>query len=62
LLVDDDSDTRSVFREKLELSSYEVDEADCAETALGMLKEFDPDVVITDVRMDGSRSPWRAST
>ncbi len=53
LLVDDDSDTRSVFREKLELSSYEVDEADCAETALGMLKEFDPDVVITDVRMDG---------
>ena len=53
LLVDDDSDTRSVFREKLELSSYEVDEADCAEAALGMLKKFDPDLVITDVRMDG---------
>ncbi len=53
LLVDDDSDTRSVFREKLELSSDEVDEADGGETALGMLKEFDPDVVITDVRMDG---------
>ena len=53
LLVDDDSDTRSVFREKLERSSYQVDEADCAEAALGMLKKFDPDLVITDVRMDG---------
>ena len=53
LLVDDDSDTRSVFRKKLELLSYEVDEADCAEAALGKLKAFHPDVVITDVRMDG---------
>ncbi|MEE2669889.1 MAG: sigma-54 dependent transcriptional regulator [Gemmatimonadota bacterium] len=53
LLVDDDSDIRSVFRKKLELLSYEVEEADCAEAALGKLKEFHPDVVITDVRMDG---------
>ena len=53
LLVDDDSDIRSVFRKKLELLSYEVEEADCAEAALGKLKAFHPDVVITDVRMDG---------
>ena len=53
LLVDDDADTRSVFRTKLEHSGYELDEADSAEAALGKVKSFDPAVVITDVRMEG---------
>ncbi len=53
LLVDDDADTRSVFRAKLEHSGYELDEAESAEAALGKVKAFDPAVVITDVRMDG---------
>ena len=34
LLVDDDADLRSVFREKLEYSGHEIDEADSAEDAL----------------------------
>ncbi len=53
LLVDDDADTRSVFRTKLEHSGYELAEAESAEAALGKVKSFDPAVVITDVRMDG---------
>ena len=53
LLVDDDADTRSVFRTKLEHSGHELEEAESAEAALGKVKSFDPAVVITDVRMDG---------
>ena len=53
LLVDDDDDLRSVFREKLEYSGHEVDEADSAEVALAKVSAFDPALVLTDVRMDG---------
>ena len=53
LLVDDDADLRSVFREKLEYSGHEVDEADSAEVALAKVGAFDPALVVTDVRMDG---------
>ncbi len=53
LLVDDDADLRSVFREKLEHSGHEVDEADSAEVALAKVGAFDPALVVTDVRMDG---------
>ncbi len=53
LLVDDDADLRSVFREKLEYLGHEVDEADSAEVALTKVSAFDPALVITDVRMDG---------
>lgn len=53
LLVDDDDDTRSVVRTKLEHSGYDVEEAESAEAALGKVKSFDPALVITDVRMDG---------
>ena len=55
LLVDDDADLRSVFREKLEYSGHEVDEADSAEVALAKVGAFDPALVVTDVRMDGMR-------
>jgi len=53
LLVDDDDDLRSVFREKLEYSGHEVEEADSAEVALAKIGAFDPALVVTDVRMDG---------
>ena len=53
LLVDDDADLRSVFREKLEYSGHEIDEADSAEVALSKVSAFDPALVVTDVRMDG---------
>ena len=53
LLVDADADLRSVFREKLEYSGHEVDEADSAEVALAKVSAFDPALVVTDVRMDG---------
>ena len=53
LLVDDDADLRSIFREKLEYSGHEIDEADSAEVALSKVSAFDPAVVVTDVRMDG---------
>ena len=53
LLVDDDADLRSVFREKLEYSGHEIDEADSAEVALSKVSAFDPALVVTDVRMEG---------
>lgn len=53
LLVDDDSDTRMVFRDKLTHAGYEVEEVESAEAALGCLTAFDPAVVITDIHMGG---------
>lgn len=53
LLVDDDSDTRMVFRDKLTHAGYEVEEVESAEAALGRLKAFDPAVVVTDIHMAG---------
>ncbi|HIF05837.1 MAG TPA: sigma-54-dependent Fis family transcriptional regulator [Gemmatimonadetes bacterium] len=53
LLVDDDADLRSVFREKLEHSGHEVDEAGSAEAALAKVGAFDPALMVTDVRMEG---------
>lgn len=53
LLVDDDSDTRMVFRDKLTHAGYVVEEVESAEAALGRLKAFDPAVVVTDIHMEG---------
>ncbi|RMH14986.1 MAG: sigma-54-dependent Fis family transcriptional regulator, partial [Gemmatimonadetes bacterium] len=53
LLVDDDADTRRVFRDKLEHAGFQVDEAESAEAALGRLHGFQPDVVVTDIHMEG---------
>ena len=53
LLVDDDADLRSIFRERLEYAGHEVDEAESDEDALGKVGAFDPALVVTDVRMDG---------
>ena len=53
LVVDDDADVCEIFREKLEHSGYRVETAATAEDALGRLKRFDPNVVITDLRVPG---------
>lgn len=53
LLVDDDGDTRAIFRDKLAHSGHEIAEAESAEAALGQVSKFDPAVIVTDVRMDG---------
>ncbi len=53
LLVDDDADIRSVFRDKLEDLGHKLDEAESAEVALGKIKKFNPALVITDLRMEG---------
>lgn len=53
LLVDDDADTRAVFRDKLTHCGHEIAEAESAEAALGQVKAFDPDLIVTDVRMEG---------
>ena len=53
LLVDDDADLRTVFREKLEHSGHEIEEAGSAEIALAKVSAFDPALVVTDVRMEG---------
>ena len=53
MLVDDDSDTRTIFRDKLEHAGFEIAEAESAEDALGKVAEFDPALVISDIRMDG---------
>ena len=52
LLVDDDSDTRAIFRDKLSHLNHEVAEAESAEAALGQISKFEPDIVVTDVRME----------
>jgi len=52
LLVDDDGDTRAIFRDKLEHVGHEIAGAESAEAALSQISKFAPDVVVTDVRME----------
>jgi len=51
LVVDDEENIRLVLRTLLKKHGYEVEVADSGETALGALESFDPDVILTDVRM-----------
>jgi len=53
LLVDDDMAVRSSTEEFLELSGFNVISAANAEEALATLSTFNPDVVITDIMMNG---------
>ena len=53
LVVDDDEHTRDILRQKLEHSGHEVQTAESAEDALGGVSAFDPQIVITDLRMPG---------
>ncbi len=53
LIVDDDTDALEVYRTRLVHGGYDVETAESAEQALARLGSFDPQLVVTDVRMDG---------
>ncbi len=51
LVVDDEENIRLVLRTLLKKHGFDVEVADSGEAALAMLDAFDPDVILTDVRM-----------
>jgi two-component system response regulator AtoC len=51
LVVDDEENIRLVLRTLLKKQGYDVELADGGEAALAALEAFDPDVILTDVRM-----------
>jgi two-component system, NtrC family, response regulator AtoC len=51
LVVDDEENIRLVLRTLLKKHGYDVEVADGGEAALAALEAFDPDVILTDVRM-----------
>src|SRR5262245_24726782 len=51
LVVDDEENIRLVLRTLLKKHGYEVEVADGGESALAALEAFDPDMILTDVRM-----------
>jgi len=53
LVVDDEASIREVFQHNLSESGFEVRTAASGEEALGLIDGFRPDVVVTDVRMEG---------
>ena len=53
LVVDDDPQLRSLLVEALESYGFAAQDAACGEAALDRLKDWEPDVVLLDVRMPG---------
>ncbi len=53
LLVDDVADNRTVLRQLLQPLGFECAEADNGETALQLAPQFQPDLVLMDLRMPG---------
>ena len=53
LVADDEPSIREIFQLNLSQSGFDVRTAESGETALTAFDEFGPDVVVTDVRMDG---------
>jgi two-component system response regulator GlrR len=53
LFVDDDPDLRRLLALRLGSAGYEVETAGSGVEALGRADDFRPDLVVTDVRMDG---------
>jgi two-component system response regulator AtoC len=51
LVVDDEENIRLVLRTLLKKAGYDVEVAEGGEAALAALDSFDPDVILTDVRM-----------
>jgi two-component system response regulator AtoC len=51
LVVDDEENIRLVLRTLLKKHGYDVEVADSGEAALALVESFDPDVILTDVRM-----------
>ena len=53
LVVDDEQKQRQILKILLNSEGYEVRTADSVETALERMEEKEPDIVITDLRMEG---------
>src|SRR5450432_3209557 len=51
LVVDDEENIRLVLRTLLKKHGFDVEVADSGEAALALLDAFDPNVILTDVRM-----------
>ena len=51
LIVDDEKSIRDTLREILEYEDYEIEEAEDGEKALGMIKKFNYDAVLCDIKM-----------
>ncbi|AXA36667.1 MAG: response regulator [Candidatus Sumerlaea chitinivorans] len=51
LIVDDEKNIRTLFRDELEEAGYEVATADSGADALAKLDIFQPDLVVLDIRM-----------
>lgn len=56
LIVDDHADIRKLIRMTLEFEDFEVKEASTGNTALQLVHEWQPDLVLMDVMMPGSLS------
>ena len=54
LLVDDDASLLKLLRIRLEAEGYAVTTAESAEEALQLLRNSPSDLVITDLRMEGT--------
>ncbi len=53
LVVDDEQMIRVLLRSALETEGHRIQDADCGEKALEIVGLFEPDIVISDIRMDG---------
>src|SRR5687768_12359111 len=53
LFVDDDADLRRLIGLRLTSAGYQVETVQSGVEALGRADDFKPDLVVTDVRMDG---------
>ena len=53
LLVDDDSDLLRLYTIRLQSAGFQVETAESAEEALAHMPVFNPDLVISDLRMEG---------
>lgn len=51
LLVEDDTTLASVYRSRLELEGFEVNEVNDGENALAVTTEFKPDLILLDAMM-----------
>ena len=53
LIVDDEPKIRSILSALLTKNGYEVQDADCGEAGLDIYKQFEPEVVLLDLKMPG---------
>lgn len=54
LVADDDADIRDLIATKLELGGYEVRSVADGDTALSLIRSWEPDVAVLDIAMPGT--------